>query len=104
VTYKITTVDFVADPSLPKAVPMPENKFKTGDYGRHPSYPGWIWRLVGPHNNPQIGTWRLAFKLPGAEWPRPYGVPKIGDRGELGYSTLNKLNEMEVLALAASSE
>lgn len=44
------------------------------------------------------------FRLPGAKWPRNYDAPKIGEQRELGYSTLDKLNEMQVIALAASSE
>jgi len=99
--FKIVSFDFVADPTAPRAVPVPEHGFKTGDFGHHPSYPGWIWELVGPHNNPQIGTWQLVFKLPGAKWPRPYGAPEIGDQGELGYDTLDPLNAMEVIALVS---
>lgn len=75
--------------------------FQIGDYARHPSYPGWIWKLIVTHNNPRVGCWRLALKLKGAKWPRPHGIPEEGEVREIGYSTLDHLNEMEVLALAA---
>jgi len=102
--FLFNTFDLVASPSSEEAFPMNDHEFKTGDFGVHPEYPGWIWKLVRPHNNPRVGMWRLMFRLPGAKWPRNYDAPKIGEQRELGYSTLDKLNEMQVIALAASSE
>ena len=47
-TFVLLTFDFVADPTAPRVFPMIDTHFKIGDFGHHPSYPGWIWELVGP--------------------------------------------------------
>lgn len=75
--------------------------FKQGDIARHPDYPGWIWELFDQHNNPRVGIWKLIFILGGAKWPRSYGIPIVGDYRELGYSTLDPICEMELLALVS---
>ncbi len=76
-------------------------EFNLGDIARHPAHPGWVWELFDRHNNPRVGIWKLIFILEGAKWPRPYGVPDVGDYRELGYSTLDSINEIELLALVS---
>jgi hypothetical protein len=93
--------DFVADPATPAEYPVTDTDFKVGDHAFHPEWPGWIWKYVKPHNNPRVGWWELIFVLEGAKWPRPYGIPEIGDLNEMGYATLDHISEMEVLAKAA---
>jgi hypothetical protein len=99
--WRLTTFDFVADPSLPKAVPLSTHGFKKGDLARHPGFPGWIFQWTGCHQNPRVGWWELVFILEGAVWPRPHNVPEVGSHHELGYSTLDPINEMELLALVS---
>lgn len=98
--FTLNSFDFVADPSLPAAVPMLQIQFKVGDLAQHPDFPGWIFAWTGCHNNPRVGWWELVFILEGAVWPRR-PAPEIGSHHELGYSTLDPISEMEVLALAA---
>lgn len=100
--WRLTSLDFVDDPSLPKAVPLSTYGFEQGDVARHPAYPGWIWEFFDQHNNPSVGIWKLVFILEGAnKWPRPFGIPMVGDYRELGYITLDPICEMELLALVS---